>query len=286
MRKVTEDFVGSEKVSALKETKGFSGRNGRDRRNGQSLPADPPGKGTIEVPGEVPGEPFSPAGLLCALKRARSNRGLLEEVRRLRDFIILSTARDKTQAGVTVALTGPRGKEGTSFLCLLLGLSLGESAPRKVAIMDGRLNAEWFAVLADAFGLSIRSARFSNGMDHVSGYFNPACPNVHFLQSSKALDTVDFFSDEGLTEFLSEARSRFQFTIIDLPPLLREPSGSLVLPFVDRLYLVVEAGKTSRADLSRCDRAAREAGGQVRGVIINKQRTPFWARFFCRERFL
>src|SRR5206468_8706040 len=249
MHHETENCVDSEPVSILKQAMGIPERSTRDRRIGAQA-----GKGLFRAPGGS----FSPGELVRSLKRVGSHGPLLEGVRRLRDSVILSVGRDNSQGGATIAMCSPRGGEGTSLLALLLGLSLGESPQRKVAILDGRFSSRRFHVLLDFFGLSIHPARFQQSLGHLSGYSGPAHPNVQFLQSSKALDTVEFFSDKGLIDFLSEVKSRFHFTILDLPPLLGEPSCSLVLPFIDRLYLVVEAGRTRRVELTKCARAARE----------------------------
>lgn len=273
--------VDSEPVSNLKQATDLPERKLGDRRIGRSLFEARAGKGWFSKPGGV----VSAGKLVRSLERVGSNGPLLEGVRRLRDSVILSALRDCSKGGVTIAMCGPRGGEGTSLLALLLGLSLGESPQRKVAILDGRFSSQRFNALQDFFGLSIHPARFPKGMSHLSGYSGPAYPNVQLLWSSRALDAVEFFSDKCLIDFLSEVKSRFHITILDLPPLLGEPSCSLVLPFIDRLYLVVEAGKTRRVELPKCARAARAAGGQVNGVILNKQRMPFWARWLFPERF-
>ena len=73
--------------------------------------------------------------------------------------------------------------------------------------------------------------------------------------------------------------------IIDMPPLLKETASVFVVPHVDRLYLVTEAGKTKLTQVARCLLTVRQAGGQLNGVIVNKQKTPLWSRLFWREFF-
>ncbi len=220
------------------------------------------------------------------LKRAGSDPAILSEVHRLRDAVILSTVREKApEGGLTVALTGADGGEGTSILSLLLGLSLGECVHRRVAFLDGRFNIQRFQLLADVLGLSKNSVSIQKGSNEVVGYYNEAHPNICFLRNASAERSMQFFADKKLPVFLSDVRRAFDFTIIDLPPLLKETASVFVVPHVDRLYLVTEAGKTKLLQVARCLQTVRQAGGQLNGVIVNKQKTPLWSRLFWREFF-
>ena len=61
------------------------------------------------------------------LRRASSDRQLLAAVQQLRDNVILASVKNrKSTGGFVVALTGPRGGEGTSFLSLMLSIWLKE----------------------------------------------------------------------------------------------------------------------------------------------------------------
>lgn len=220
------------------------------------------------------------------LKRAGSDPDLIDQVHRLRDAVILSTVRDKSHpGGLTIALTGLKGGEGTSLISLLLGLSLGECVHRRVAILDGRFNTQRFQALSDLLGLSKNSVRLQKGSNEVVGYYNDAHPNVYFLRNAGSERSMQFFSDKRLSFFLSDLRQQFDFTIIDLPPLVKETASVFVAPQVDRLYLVVEAGKARLAEVGVCLQTLRQAGGQLSGVILNKQKAPLWSKFLWREFF-
>jgi Mrp family chromosome partitioning ATPase len=220
------------------------------------------------------------------LRKAGSDPKILEEVHRLRDSVILSTVREKTQSGgITVALTGPNGGEGTSILSLLLGLSLGECGSRRVAFLDGRFSIQRFQLLTDVLGLSKNSVTLEKGSNEVVGFYNEAYPNVYFLRNAGSERSMQFFSDKKLAAFLAELRQHFDFTIIDLPPILKETASVFVVPHVDRLYLVAEAGKTHLSDVGKCIQTVRQAAGQLNGVILNKQRTPLWSSLFWRDFF-
>ena len=119
----------------------------------------------------------------------------------------------------------------------------------------------------------------------VQGYCSEEQPNVYFLKNSSGELSLDFFSDKQLEAFLKSLRQQFDFTIIDMPPLLAESSNVFVAPAVDRLYLTVSAGKTRLAEVDRCIQITEEAGGKISGVIVNHQKAPLWSRLFWKEYF-
>lgn len=234
----------------------------------------------------LPGRHRAQKAFLRFLKKTGSDRRFIEQMQRLRDSIILSTLREKPAfGGVTIGLTGAVGGEGTSFLSLLLSLSLGECTHRRLAVLDGRFNLQRFAILSEFLGLSRNLVTLQKGPNEVIAYYNERYPNISFLRSSGNEQSLQFFSDKRLGLFLGEMRKNFDFTIIDLPPLLKETASVFALPLIDRLYIVAAAGKTRLSQIDRCVATVRDAGAQVAGIILNKQQTPLWSRLFWREFF-
>jgi hypothetical protein len=221
------------------------------------------------------------------LKRAGSDRRFLEEIGRLRDAVVLSALRDeKTDArGLTVGLLGVRGGEGTSLMALLLGLALGECTQRRIAFLDGRFNVQRFEVLSNLLSLARNSVNVQKGFTDITGYYNERNPNVFFLRNTVEERSVHFFSDRRLGFFLSELRQQFDFTVLDLPPLLKETASVFALPHLDRVYLVVESGRTRLVDIEKCLETASQAGCSVHGILLNKQSAPWWSRLFWRDFF-
>ena len=240
-----------------------------------------------ENPATIPAKHRDQRRFLRFLQRAVSNKELLNQVYRFRDAILLSLMRESNDSvsGVTIALTSPRGGEGSSLIHLLLGLALGEHTQRRVALLDGRFDQERFDALSSVLGLSRNGFAVTSSTTEIVGQYNGVCPNVYFLNSPSQENSVHFFSDRRLKTFFSKLRNNFDFTIIDMPPLLTNSANCFVLPYVDRLYLVNEAGKTKNADVRRCMDSAQEAGAEIHGMVINKQTVPLWSRLFWRDFF-
>lgn len=220
------------------------------------------------------------------LRRAGADPAYRASVKEFRDSIIrASLTRDDQSAGMSVALSGPRGGEGTSLLSLLLALSLGSCKSYRVAYLDGRFNPHRFEALAHLLSLSRNSFQLDKRGRGLDGYHNKKFPNVYFLRNVEEQNALEFFSDKRLKSVMSELQQNFDFLVLDTPPMLRESSGTFVTPEVDKMYLVVQAGKTRLAELDKCRDIADDLGREFSGVVVNGQKAPLWSRLFWREYF-
>jgi hypothetical protein len=220
------------------------------------------------------------------LGKAARDREINEAIASLRDAVIrASLKRDRASGGIIVALSGVQGGEGTSFLSILLSISLGAFTHRRVAFLDSRFNMGRFDALSDLLGLAADSFNIRGTASKILGYYKVAQPNVYFLKGDGIEQGMEFFSDKQLHLFFDDLRLNFDFTVIDMPPLLREPTGTFIAPALDRLYLVVQAGKTRSRDLGRLLDVCRESRVEVAGVVMNRQRAPLWSHLFGRDFF-
>ena len=214
------------------------------------------------------------------LRRAAADPEWIETLEHFRDAIIrASLARpEPSTGGMVVALVGTRGGEGTSQLGLLLSLALGAQMRHRVAFIDGRFNPSRFDAVSYLLALSKNSCAVEKGGTLLAGYYNEAHPNIYFLKNAASEHSLEFFSDKELRNCLSELRRFFDFTVIDMPPLLKESSNTFIAPLADLTYLVVTPGKTSLADVDRAIDMFAEVGTKISGVILNHQKTPVLAR--------
>lgn len=220
------------------------------------------------------------------VKNADSNPSLVGQITRLRDSILATAIGNReTKSGTVIALTGSRGKEGASLLSLLLVRSLGNCRHRRIAWIDGSFDHQRFRVMTRIFGLSPSPVRFAKGASEVVGYANGSAPNTFFLKAPHNETNLEFFSDQRLGLFLSDVRRRFDFVVIDMPPLMKGTANLFLLPLVDRLYLVGVPRKTTLDEVRQCRSTAEKAGGRISGVILNKQTIPIWGRVLWKEFF-
>ncbi len=220
------------------------------------------------------------------LKNADSNATHLKQITRLRDAIVATAiGSGETMGGTVIALAGPRGGEGTSLTSLLLARALGDCVHRRIAWIDGSFDQQRFTAVARVLALKRGTVQLTKGQSQLIGYANREVPNAHFLRNESGENSLNFFSDQGLGRFISEVRRHFDFTVIDMPPIMNSTSSLFLLPLVDRLYLVTTPRSTTVDEVRRCKSTAEQAGGAISGVILNKQLAPVWSRVLWKSFF-
>jgi Mrp family chromosome partitioning ATPase len=97
-------------------------------------------------------------------------------------------------------------------------------------------------------------------------------------------DTPPFeiLSSEKLQTFLKNTASQFDLVLIDSAAIKRHRDPLMLSSMVDGTLLVIEANKTQRRSILMAHRKIEEAGGKLKGIILNKQVNPIPA--FILER--
>jgi capsular exopolysaccharide synthesis family protein len=76
----------------------------------------------------------------------------------------------------------------------------------------------------------------------------------------------------ALKAAIEQYRSRFDWVVIDGPPVTVYSDAAILAPLVDGIVLVVEAERTRWEVVSQAKRALEESGGRILGAVLNRQR--------------
>ena len=69
---------------------------------------------------------------------------------------------------------------------------------------------------------------------------------------------------------MGELRRRFEYVVVDSPPLLMVTDATILSTLSDGVILVAESEVTAPGALVRAHRTLVLAGGKVLGVVVNK----------------
>ena len=77
-----------------------------------------------------------------------------------------------------------------------------------------------------------------------------------------------------------EVARQFQYVLFDCPDLQSSADTLGIAPLIDGLLLVVEANRTTMAEINQAEIQIESSGGKLLGSILNKQQSilPKWAR--------
>ena len=225
----------------------------------QAAEADP-AAGVVEIEGDV-------TRLRSAdkLMFGASDSPSVEQYRRLAARLLLAQAESGTRlVMVTSALPG----EGKTLTSANLALTLSESYKRQVLLIDGDLRRPWVHEvfeIPNASGLNDGLRLDSNRKIPLLSYTE----HLSILTAGRPdSDPMSVLSGDSVKRVLQEAAKRFEFVIIDTPPVALLPDAHLLSSLVDAVLLVVESG---RSPLPALKRAVDAVGrGRVLGVVLNR----------------
>jgi Mrp family chromosome partitioning ATPase len=224
--------------------------------------------------------------LIRLLKRNLTHPPSAGSLQELRDNVCFRASRisAKTSGGCIITLSGLIGREGASTVTLLLAMALSELRIRKVLFIDGSFDTEKFNLYKDIFGLSKVPAA-ETALNGELSFYNSAGNNLCFL-FNQSMHPLDFFSNLELDSVLGIFKENFDYILFDMPPILKSSETKFLARKSDLFFLVLRPGKTLVTDLQRAKSSVADLGGQIGGVILNRQSLPIWARFFGKELFL
>ncbi|MBN2371681.1 MAG: polysaccharide biosynthesis tyrosine autokinase [Vicinamibacteria bacterium] len=108
------------------------------------------------------------------------------------------------------------------------------------------------------------------------------CPLAEALQNTKISglqfigcgyippNPAELLGSQSMKDLLVLLRKRFDWVLLDTPPLLGMADASVLAPFVDGMALVVTAERSTRPALLRGIDQISAVGGKLTGVILNK----------------
>ncbi|MCU0242715.1 MAG: polysaccharide biosynthesis tyrosine autokinase, partial [Vicinamibacteria bacterium] len=81
---------------------------------------------------------------------------------------------------------------------------------------------------------------------------------------------TDLLGSESMKDLVCELRQRYDWVLIDAPPILAMADAPLLCPLVEGLVLVVWAEKSGRPAIQRAIDSIGAVGGKLAGVVLNR----------------
>ncbi len=183
-------------------------------------------------------------------------------------YSVFQLPRDAVD-GIAIAVTAPNRGAGTSFIVNALAAELGSYPANRILRVDLFTLANTLRSGEDVLQMTVPSVH----------------PSIFHLRSR--IDAADIDSSaywhasaEHRRECIDRLRSRFQYLLFDCPAVLTSSDVLGVASLVDGVLLVVEANRTTSAQVSQAEREIEVAGGRLCGSILNKRKSPLpeWAQ--------
>ncbi|TAE28683.1 MAG: polysaccharide biosynthesis tyrosine autokinase [Cytophagales bacterium] len=201
----------------------------------------------------------------------RSQSIIAEQIRTLRTN--LQYLRDSREGSQVLLFTSSISGEGKSFISLNLGASLALVGKKTVILeMDLRKprlrHALNFANELNAMGLSnylIGEATVDEILQPIPGYDHYAIITSGPIPHNPS----ELLSGSHLEELIAELRTRFDYVIIDAPPVGLVTDAQLIAPFSDATLFMVRHDVTPKNHLKMIEMLYQEKRFNKLNVILN-----------------
>jgi succinoglycan biosynthesis transport protein ExoP len=199
--------------------------------------------------------------------------GFAEAFRNLRAFLMVS-ARQENSCIIALTSAVPReGKSLTSF-CLARTLALSGSS---VVLVDCDLRQRGATKLAGHPETGLVEV-VQDGVPLSDALVHDEKSNCFVLPAGKSAP-YDLFSNPKTDEVLRELSERFDYVILDAPPILGVADARILAAKADRVLYLVQWNKTPlRAAQSAVD-ILQECGANVVGALLTKVNVKGQARY-------
>jgi capsular exopolysaccharide synthesis family protein len=208
--------------------------------------------------------PLSP--MLISYFKPKSR--LAESYRGVRTALYFSTQGDGHKV---IQVTSPNPGDGKSTLAANLAVSIARSG-KSVLLIDADLRKP---TVEKSFGVSnkVGLASVINGeMEPRDVIQRTAVPHLYVLPSGPIpSNPAELLTSPRFPELLESVRERFDFILLDTPPLLAVTDPAVVAPRVDGVIMVIRITKKGRPDAERCKEILNTLDAKVIGVVVNGQ---------------
>jgi Mrp family chromosome partitioning ATPase len=180
----------------------------------------------------------------------------------VREMTSLRMSLEATLAEQTprvVMLTSAQRGEGTTTVTRQFASALSRDERLRVLVID--MNAR-----RPGWGESRNGANRA-----VTAGQTPGDGRLHVLCVDSEHARAGLIAPAAAREIVQAQRARFDWILLDGPPVLESPDAASLAAIADGAVVVVQAGRTKRPVLNRAVDLLRKAGARLMGSILNRR---------------
>lgn len=186
--------------------------------------------------------------------------------RSIRTNILFSSA-DKPMT--TLTISSPRPREGKTTATIYMGSIMAQSGQR-VLLIDTDLRRPR---LHKSLGVSRATGLTNLIMNEVTiddVIKTTDIPNLYVMPCGPTPpNPAELLLTHRFREVLTQAQERFDFILLDSPPVLAVTDGVILARLSDGVVLITQAGKTIADDARNAASKFRDVDAPILGVILN-----------------
>jgi polysaccharide biosynthesis transport protein len=202
--------------------------------------------------------------VLCSFYKPKSIEA--ESYRAVRTALYFST---QGQGHQVIQVTSPDMGDGKSTLVANLALSIAQSGKR-VVLVDADFRRPRLHKL---FGLSAQvglASVIADNADLDAAVQKTCIPNLSLLPCGPIPpNPAELLTSPRFKDLLDQIRQKFDFVLVDTPPLLAVTDPCVVAPRVDGVLLTIRVSRNGRPHAERAKEILSTLGVKIMGVVVN-----------------
>jgi polysaccharide biosynthesis transport protein len=199
----------------------------------------------------------------------RPRTPISEAYRSLRTALLLSSADELK----VVAVTSAGASEGKTVTAVNLAVVLAQLG-RQVLIVDSDLRKPRLHQILKVSNRLGLVNHLTAGADAEAVILRTEVPNLWITPCGPIPpNPSELLASDRMREWLRQARARFDFVVVDTPPVLPVTDAIIAGAWADGVVLTLRAGKVTREDARACRDRLRQAEVKVLGAVLNRFRS-------------
>jgi non-specific protein-tyrosine kinase len=208
-------------------------------------------------------QPFSPDVAAKVVVMRETNAAAVDQYRKLAETVRQSTVDRGTKS---VLVTSAVAGEGKTLTAVNLALTLSQLKGRVLLVDANPRHPQVHSIFQVSAGSGLGGCLKAS--DVVPLPVIDVTPTLALLPAGVSGFDASALGSDAMKRVLAEARERFQWVVIDGPPVVSVSGTGLLAELVDSAILVVHAGRTSQDQVTQ----AVETVGRARilGAVLNR----------------
>ncbi len=217
-----------------------------------------------EAAGKIAAGQLVPDPLLCCYYRPRSVEA--EAYRAVRTALYFSVDGEGHKV---IQITSPNQSDGKSTLASNLAIAIAQSG-KKVLLVDADCRRpRQHKVLGLSASIGLASV-LTGQVDLEAAILATAVEGLSLLPCGPLPpNPAELLTSPRFPELLAELRQRYDFVLVDTPPLLAVTDPCVVAARVDGVLLTIRMSRKARPNAMRAREILATLGAKILGVVVN-----------------
>lgn len=169
----------------------------------------------------------------------------------------------------TIAFTSPHKGDGKTTVVANLAVSIAQSG-RSVLLVDADMRRPRIATTFGVQATEGLARIISDGVDPWDLVVSTDVGNLSVLPCGAPPENpAELLTHPRFAEFLNLARDRFDYVLIDCPPVLAVTDPCIVAGLVDAVVLVIRVSRDGRPESRHVKELLDDAGAKLIGAVVN-----------------